>query len=108
MTITPTRLRGTLTVPPSKSHEVAGGRAVAITVHNFGEKISDEYLNRLTERFYRMQTHKNKNIKGSGLGLAIAKHILIRHRGNLRIESDAVKGTAFTIYLPVEQNCPTA
>lgn len=55
-----------------------------------------------------MQTHKNKNIKGSGLGLAIAKHILIRHRGNLRIESDAVKGTAFTIYLPVEQNCPTA
>ena len=100
--------RVTEAVPPSKSHEVAGGRAVAITVHNFGEKISDEYLNRLTERFYRMQTHKNKNIKGSGLGLAIAKHILIRHRGNLRIESDAVKGTAFTIYLPVEQNCPTA
>ena len=100
--------RVTEAVPPSKNHEVAGGRAVAITVHNFGEKISDEYLNRLTERFYRMQTHKNKNIKGSGLGLAIAKHILIRHRGNLRIESDAVKGTAFTIYLPVEQNCPTA
>lgn len=100
--------RVTEAVPPSKSHEVAGGRAVAITVHNFGEKISDEYLNHLTERFYRMQTHKNKNIKGSGLGLAIAKHILIRHRGNLRIESDAVKGTAFTIYLPVEQNCPTA
>lgn len=100
--------RVTEAVPPSKSHEVAGGRAVAITVHNFGEKISDEYVSRLTERFYRMQTHKNKNIKGSGLGLAIAKHILIRHRGNLRIESDAVKGTAFTIYLPVEQNCPTA
>ncbi len=95
-------------VPPSKSYEVAAGRAVAIEVHNFGEKISAEYVSRLTERFYRMQTHKNKSIKGSGLGLAIAKHILIRHRGNLRVESDSAKGTAFTIYLPVEQSCPTA
>lgn len=91
-------------VPPSKTYEVAPGRAVAVSVHNFGEKISKEYVGRLTERFYRMQTHKNQNIKGSGLGLAIAKHILIRHRGNLRVKSDDVKGTTFTIYLPIKQN----
>ncbi len=94
-------------VPPSKSYEVAGGKAVVIAVHNFGEKISDQYVTRLTERFYRMQTHKNKNIKGSGLGLAIAKHILIRHRGNMRVTSAAADGTTFAVYLPVEQNCPT-
>ncbi len=95
-------------VPPSQSYEVASGKAVAVTVHNFGEKISGEYITRLTERFYRMQSHKNKNIKGSGLGLAIAKHILIRHRGNLQIESDTVGGNAFTIYLPIELNNQTA
>ena len=95
------------TVPPSKSYEVAGGRAVVIAVHNFGEKISEQYITRLTERFYRMQTHKNKNIKGSGLGLAIAKHILIRHRGNMRVTSTTADGTTFAVYLPVEQSCPT-
>ena len=91
-------------VPPSKTYEVAKGKAVALSVHNFGEKIAADQMNRLTERFYRMQTHKNQNIKGSGLGLAITKHILIRHRGNMRISSDDVTGTTFTIYLPIEQD----
>ena len=90
-------------VPPSKTYEVAKGKAVAISVHNFGEKIDDEQIIRLTERFYRMQTHKNQNIKGSGLGLAIAKHILIRHRGNMRVTSTEKDGNTFTIYLPIEQ-----
>lgn len=95
-------------VPPSKTYEVASGKAVAVSVHNSGEKIPREYISRLTERFYRIQSHKDKNIKGSGLGLAIAKHILIRHRGNLRVRSENGRGTTFTIYLPVEQNQPAA
>jgi two-component system phosphate regulon sensor histidine kinase PhoR len=91
-------------IPESTAIKVGTGKAVAISVNNHGEKISPEYINRLTERFYRMQTHKNQNIKGSGLGLAIAKHIIIRHRGNLKISSDSKSGTTFTIYLPIEQN----
>lgn len=89
-------------IPTSKNFETAKGKAVAISINNFGEVIPPEYVGRLTERFYRMQTHKDKSIKGSGLGLAIAKHILIRHRGNLRVSSNKEEGTSFTIYLPID------
>jgi len=89
-------------IPSSKSFEVASGPALAVSVFNNGDPIAPEDISRLTERFYRMQTHKDKNIKGSGLGLAIVKHILIRHKGNLRISSENT-GTAFTIYLPFNQ-----
>ena len=76
---------------------------MAIAVNNQGLPISNDEIGRLTERFYRMQAHKDKNIKGTGLGLSIAKHILIRHHGNLRISSSAQQGTTFTIYLPIHQ-----
>ena len=56
---------------------------------------------RLTERFYRMQEHKDKNIRGTGLGLSIVKQIVIRHRGNLTVSSTTLNGTTFTIYLPI-------
>ena len=94
-------------IPAAKTYQVALGPAVAVSIHNFGEKIDHEHFNRLTERFYRMQSHKNQNIKGSGLGLAIVKHILIRHQGNLKIKSETTKGTTFTVYLPIEQNKTT-
>ena len=88
-------------IPPSTASKVADGAAVAISVNNKGPKIPQENLARLTERFYRLQEHKDKNIKGTGLGLAIAKHIIIRHEGNLTVNSNGYNGTTFTIYLPV-------
>lgn len=91
-------------IPPSKSFKVAKGRAVAISVNNKGPKITPENLARLTERFYRLQEHKDLNIKGTGLGLSIAKHIILRHKGNLTVTSTSYSGTTFTIYLPIEQN----
>ena len=87
-------------IPASKSFNVAEGPAVAIAINNKGPKISPENLARLTERFYRMQEHKDLNIKGTGLGLSIAKQIIIRHRGNLTVSSSGYSGTTFTIYLP--------
>lgn len=90
-------------VPPSKSYKVAEGEALAISVNNKGHKISPEDLARLTERFFRLQEHKDLNIKGTGLGLSIAKQIILRHRGNLTVSSTTYQGTTFTIYLPVEQ-----
>ena len=90
-------------IPPSASFKTAPGEAVAISVNNKGPKISPENLARLTERFYRMQEHKDLNIKGTGLGLAIAKHIIIRHSGNLTVNSNGYNGTTFTLYLPVKQ-----
>lgn len=87
-------------IPPSKSFKTAAGGGVAISVNNKGPKISPENLARLTERFYRLQEHKDLNIKGTGLGLSIAKHIILRHRGNLTVTSNGYSGTTFTIYLP--------
>ncbi len=90
-------------IPTSKSFKVAKGPAVAIAINNKGPKIAPENLARLTERFYRMQEHKDLNIKGTGLGLAIAKQIIIRHGGNLTVNSTICNGTTFTIYLPQKQ-----
>lgn len=89
-------------IPASKSFNVAKGKALAIAVNNKGPKISADDLKRLTERFYRMQEHKNLNIKGTGLGLAIAKQIIMRHRGNLTVSSTNYNGTTFTVYLPIK------
>ena len=88
-------------IPASKSMSVAEGKAVAIAINNKGPKISPENLARLTERFYRMQKHKDLNIKGTGLGLSIAKQIVIRHRGNITVSSTNYNGTTFTVYLPL-------
>ena len=60
-------------------------------------------LARLTEKFYRMQIHKDMKIRGTGLGLAIAKQIVLHHHGNLTVASTAYNGTTFTVYLPVKQ-----
>ena len=87
-------------IPPSKTFKVAKGAAVAVAINNKGPKITPENLARLTERFYRMQEHKDLNIKGTGLGLSIAKQIILRHHGNLTVTSTNLHGTTFTIYLP--------
>ena len=91
-------------IPASKSLNVASGPAVAISITNKGPKISSENIARLTERFFRMQEHKDLNIKGTGLGLSIAKQIIVRHHGNLTVRSGNLSGTTFTVYLPKNPN----
>lgn len=77
--------------------------AVALAVEDEGEGIAREHLPRLTERFYRIDTARSRELGGTGLGLAIVKHIMNRHRGALGIESTLGKGSRFTLYLePVE------
>ena len=90
-------------IPAGAGQNVAAGKAVRIAVNNKGIKIDKENLARLTEKFYRMQVHKDMKIKGTGLGLAIAKQIILHHRGNLTVTSTTYNGTTFTIYLPVKQ-----
>ena len=95
------KLESVDSIPPTQGLKIQEGQALAISITNKGPKISDDKLARLTERFYRMQEHKDKNIKGTGLGLAIAKQIIVRHRGNLTVKSNSYTGTTFTIYLPL-------
>ena len=90
-------------IPCSAGQSVAQGKAVSIAINNKGVKIAKEDLKRLTEKFYRMQIHKDMKIRGTGLGLAIAKQIIMHHRGNLTVSSTTYNGTTFTVYLPIKQ-----
>ncbi|WP_022706431.1 sensor histidine kinase [Paracoccus zeaxanthinifaciens] len=76
------------------------GPAWAVTVEDRGEGIEEQHLPRLTERFYRVDTHRSRAQGGTGLGLAIVKHIINRHRGRLRIDSRRGAGSRFTVILP--------
>jgi two-component system phosphate regulon sensor histidine kinase PhoR len=76
-------------------------RAVAVSVTDTGEGIAREHLSRLTERFYRVDIGRSRDLGGTGLGLAIVKHIVSHHRGALVIDSEVGRGSTFTIFLPV-------
>lgn len=78
-----------------------GGAGLVVRVTNRGEPIAPEHLPRLTERFYRVDKGRSRQMGGTGLGLAIVKHIVARHRGRLVVESGQKTGTVITIYLPV-------
>lgn len=76
------------------------GPAIRIEVTDRGEGIDPIHLPRLTERFYRVDSHRSREKGGTGLGLAIVKHIVNRHRGRFRIDSEPGKGSCFTVILP--------
>ena len=85
----------------SSPHEPAlGGAALHIAVEDSGEGIPAVHLPRLTERFYRVDSHRSREMGGTGLGLAIVKHIVNRHRGQLKISSEPGRGSRFTVILP--------
>jgi two-component system phosphate regulon sensor histidine kinase PhoR len=74
--------------------------AIAATVRDRGPGIDPLHIPRLTERFYRVDTHRSRAMGGTGLGLAIVKHIVSRHRGRIRIASEPGEGSTFTVILP--------
>lgn len=79
------------------------GTDVAVSVVDEGPGIADEHKTRLTERFYRVDAERSRELGGTGLGLAIVKHVVNRHRGRLDIESEPGRGSAFTVRLPTEE-----
>lgn len=77
-------------------------QVVAIGVHNVGNPISPANINRLFERFYRIDSLRFKSVEGTGLGLGIAQQIVHDHDGIIDVESSPKKGTTFKVYLPVD------
>jgi two-component system phosphate regulon sensor histidine kinase PhoR len=76
-----------------------GPLGLAITIEDEGDGIPPAHLPRLTERFYRVDPARSREMGGTGLGLAIVKHIVGRHRGRLEIESELGRGSTFTVHL---------
>ena len=70
------------------------------SVQDTGPGIATEHLPRLTERFYRVDRSRSRESGGTGLGLAITKHVMQRHGGELRIESEVGKGSKFSLIFP--------
>lgn len=74
--------------------------ALCFSVRDNGIGIAPEHIARLTERFYRVDKSRSRETQGTGLGLAIVKHVLLRHSGQLLIESEPLKGSRFTASFP--------
>ena len=85
---------------PVAHDPVLRGPATAVEVADRGDGIDPMHLPRLTERFYRVDSHRSRQKGGTGLGLAIVKHIISRHRGRLKIESEKGQGSRFTEIRP--------
>jgi len=71
-----------------------------ILVHDNGDGIPSQHLERLFERFYRVDRARSRDMGGTGLGLAIVKHLALLHHGEVTVTSELGKGSTFTIHLP--------
>ncbi|HVF29737.1 MAG TPA: ATP-binding protein [Pyrinomonadaceae bacterium] len=91
------RESGSVTVRAS-----ANGRKKYIYVVDTGDGIVPENLQRIFERFYRIDRGRTREVGGTGLGLAIVKHLARLHGGDVSASSVLGQGTTFTIELPVE------
>lgn len=78
-------------------------KGVLIKVQDNGAGFESKHIARLTERFYRVDEHRNSSTGGTGLGLAIVKHALLRHDAELTIESTPGKGSCFSCRFPVSR-----
>lgn len=92
--------RISLRMTPVEREAALRAPGVRIQVIDYGAGMDPIHLPRVTERFYRADDHRSRELGGTGLGLAIVKHIVNRHRGKLNIDSALGEGTTVTVMLP--------
>lgn len=93
---------------PAGGHIKAGVQvqpdgSLVFTVRDSGPGIEAQHIPRLTERFYRVDTGRSREVGGTGLGLAIVKHVAMRHEAELLIESEVGQGSCFTLHFPANR-----
>jgi two-component system phosphate regulon sensor histidine kinase PhoR len=105
-------MENALKYAPSGKRISAGARLLAsevqFTIQDFGPGIPFEHLERIFERFYRVDKARSRESGGTGLGLAIVKHIVQAHGGRIWAESELGKGASFHFTLPLAPAPQTA
>jgi two-component system phosphate regulon sensor histidine kinase PhoR len=87
----------------SKRKEANHASVIEVSVTDKGPGIAPEHLPKLTERFYRVDQSRNRKDGGTGLGLAIVKATMLRHGGEVHIQSKVNNGTTVTLTFPKPQ-----
>ncbi len=90
---TPSRMRHEL-------QQTGLARAIVVAVADTGIGIPESEVDRVFERFYKVDRARTRNSGGTGLGLAIAKHLVERHGGRIWVESEEGHGSTFSLLLP--------
>jgi two-component system sensor histidine kinase SenX3 len=83
-------------------------RTAQISVADQGIGIPERDLERIFERFYRVDPARSRATGGTGLGLAIVKHVMAAHRGNVTVWSQEGVGSTFTLHMPIASKSPVA
>lgn len=81
----------------------SGADGADLIVADTGEGIEPEHIQRLTERFFRVDKGRSRDDGGVGLGLAIVKHVLARHDAELIVTSEVGTGSEFRCHFPVDR-----
>ncbi len=93
--------KGTITLEVSADRALEGDELyLKFSVADTGQGIRREDLNKLFEKFERIDLKKNNSIEGTGLGLAITSDLVDKMKGRLNVESEYGKGSVFTVVLP--------
>src|SRR5690625_3152395 len=77
-------------------------RSIEIAVADNGIGIPQNMIDRIFERFYRVDLGRSRDMGGTGLGLAIVKHIVEAHEGSIEVDSQLGVGSTFRVYLPIK------
>ena len=83
---------------------VSHGDEIAIAIEDTGVGIPKKDLNRIFERFYRVDRGRNASTGGTGLGLSIVRNVAVNHGGRVEVVSEEGVGSTFSIVLPIETN----
>lgn len=87
--------------PEIRVTTVNKGQVIEITVEDKGLGMNPETQRKIFEKFYRLTSGNIHNVKGFGLGLSYARAIVLAHKGEIRVRSEAGKGSKFIVSLPV-------
>jgi signal transduction histidine kinase len=72
-----------------------------LEIEDSGIGIPQEDIDRIFERFYRVDKSHSREIGGTGLGLSIARNAIVMHKGAVKVHSNVGEGTTFTLRIPI-------